>query len=100
MVPLHAQRCPDAPDCLRWVTPPLHVVGSRTPLADLVADGTLAEVLVEPSSVVTRLGAGHTWATVGPRVRTALHQALASCTGPACRTCTWSQCFRRTASPT
>ena len=109
MVPLHAQRCADAPDCLRWITPPLPVTGAVAPLAELVADGTLAEVVLEPSSVVTRLGAGHTWASVGARVRTALQKALSSwpgCVGtvsgaatrelaPACRRCSFSQCSRR-----
>lgn len=109
MVPLHAQRCTDAPDCLRWVTPPLPAAGSAMPLAELVADGTLAEVVLEPSSIVTRLGAGHTWASVGARVRTALHEELSSwpgCVGttsaaatrdlaPACRRCSFSQCSQR-----
>jgi hypothetical protein len=109
MVPLHAQRCADAPDCLRWVTPALPVTGSGVPLAELIADGTLAEVILEPSSVVTRLGAGQTWASVGARVRTALHEALASwpgCVGTAsgsaprplvsaCQRCSFSQCSRR-----
>jgi Fe-S cluster biogenesis protein NfuA len=80
MIPLHPQAC--APDQVRWVTPPLalpftgDVAAVPDPLAALLADGTLAEVAVEPSAVLTRLGAGHTWSVDGPRVRTALHAAL------------------------
>lgn len=82
MVPLHPQRCPGEPDRLRWLVPAgaLSVTGPLAavpePLAALRADGTLAEILAEPAAVLTRLGAGRSWATEGPRVRTALHAAL------------------------
>ncbi len=82
MVPLHAQPCAGAPDRLRWVTPAVlpftgPVSAVPAPLAALLADGTLAEVMVEPAAVLTRLGAGHSWRDEGARVRTALQAALA-----------------------
>lgn len=80
MIPLHPQPC--AVDQVRWITPPLvlpftgDVAAAPDPLAALLADGTLAEVSVEPAAVLTRLGPGHTWSADGARVRTALHAAL------------------------
>jgi Fe-S cluster biogenesis protein NfuA len=80
MIPLHPQPCAD--DQVRWVTPPLvlpftgEVAAVPDALAALLADGTLAEVSVEPAAVLTRLGPGHTWTADGSRVRTALHAAL------------------------
>lgn len=82
MIPIHPQACPD-PDALRWVTPAAmlpfdgRVVVAPEPLATLMKDGTLAEVRVEASAVITRLGQGRTWSRDGSRVRTALHAALA-----------------------
>ncbi|MCU7729084.1 NifU family protein [Actinoplanes sp. KI2] len=81
-VALHPQACPGEPDRLRWIVPAgtLTVTGVAVavpdPLAALLADGTLAEIAVEPSAVLTRLGPGRGWAVDGPRVRTALHAAL------------------------
>ncbi|MEU6538540.1 NifU family protein [Streptomyces sp. NPDC047000] len=83
MIPLHPQTVPDRPDQLRWIVPAatLTCTGAPTavprPLAALLDDGTLAEIMVEPAAVVTGLGAGRTWRGDGPRVRTALHTALA-----------------------
>jgi Fe-S cluster biogenesis protein NfuA len=80
-VALHPQPYPGEPDVVRWVTAPLPFTGqvSAVPpdLTALLDDGTLASVYVEPSAVLTRLGPGHTWTHDGPRVRTALHVALA-----------------------
>lgn len=82
MVPLHPQRCADEPDLLRWVIPAdlLDSVGvvaaAPPPLAGLLADGTLAELRLEPAAVVTRLGPRRSWLDQGPRVRGALHAAL------------------------
>jgi Fe-S cluster biogenesis protein NfuA len=82
MIPLHPQTVPDRPDQLRWIIPAatLACTGAPTrvpePLADLLADGTLDGLTVEPSAVVTSLGAGRSWRGDGPRVRTALHTAL------------------------
>jgi Fe-S cluster biogenesis protein NfuA len=84
LVPL---TCEGSPDRVRWVTPPLvlsftgPVARVPAPLARLLTDGTLAEVVVEPSSVVTRLAPGHGWDVDGARVRTALHAALADPSG-------------------
>ncbi|MEV6923643.1 NifU family protein [Dactylosporangium sp. NPDC051485] len=87
MVPMHPQACPGDPDRLRWIIPAgtLSVTGALAavpaPLAVLLADGTLAEVVAEPAAVVTRLGRGRSWSAEGPRVRTALHGALDEPTG-------------------
>lgn len=83
MIPLHPQACPGRPDRLRWITPlgvppftgpPAAVPGS---LAELLADGTLADVRLEPAAVETTLGPAGDWSRDGARVRTALHAALA-----------------------
>lgn len=82
MVPLHPQRCPGEPDRLRWIVPvgavPVTGAPAAVPaaLAALRADGTLAEIVVEPAAVLTRLGPGRDWTAEGPRVRTAIHAAL------------------------
>lgn len=87
MIPIHPQVCPDHADQLRWRTPPGILPGQGRvtvapgALGGLLWDGTLAEVLVEPAAVVTRLGADRSWSTAGPRVRTALHAALADPAG-------------------
>lgn len=84
-VALHPQPYPGDPDVVRWVTAPLSFSGwpcaVPADLAALLADGTLASVYVEPSAVLTRLGPGRSWAHDGPRVRTALHAALADPAG-------------------
>jgi NFU1 iron-sulfur cluster scaffold homolog, mitochondrial len=83
MIPLHPQACPGRPDRLRWITPvgvaPFTGTADAVPppLAALFADGTLAEVRLEPAAVETTLSAGRDWARDGARVRTALHAALA-----------------------
>ncbi|MBB4956529.1 Fe-S cluster biogenesis protein NfuA [Micromonospora polyrhachis] len=67
---------------MRWIIPAglLSVTGAvaaaPVPLATLLADGTLAEIVVEPAAVMTRLGHGRSWSTDAPRVRTAIHAAL------------------------
>lgn len=83
MIPMHPQACPGQPDRLRWVVPggirPLANRGSGLPepLTSLIDDGTLADVVFDATGVLARLGPGHCWAVDGPRVRTALHAALA-----------------------
>jgi Fe-S cluster biogenesis protein NfuA len=83
MIPLHPQACPGHPERLRWITPPGVPAFAGTaaavppPLAALLADGTLAEVRLEPAAVETTLGPGGDWSRDGARVRTALHSALA-----------------------
>lgn len=85
MIPLHPESLPD-PRALRWVVPE-HVlpgVGTATAapaaLMALLEDGTLSRVVLGRCEVLTHLGSG-TWAEAGPRVRTALHAALADPAG-------------------
>lgn len=46
------------------------------PLQALLEDGTLLSVEVAPDAVLTVLADGHTWSGQGPRVRSALLEAL------------------------
>ncbi|GAA0904851.1 NifU family protein [Streptomyces thermoalcalitolerans] len=87
MVPIHPQRVPGEPGTLRWIVPAGILPGTGpparvpAPLAALLADGTLDRITMEPAAVVTRLGAGRSWAQDGASVRTALHAALADPAG-------------------
>jgi NFU1 iron-sulfur cluster scaffold homolog, mitochondrial len=89
MIPIHPQSCPDRPDEVRWITPanvlpsprPSPVATAPDPLAALIDDGTLTEVRIEADALVTRLGHGRSWPRDGPRVRTAVHAALADPAG-------------------
>jgi Fe-S cluster biogenesis protein NfuA len=82
VIPVHAQQVPGRPGRLRWIVPADTLTGTGlvtdvpAPLAALLADGTLAQITLEPAAVVTCLGTGRTWAEEGARVRTALHAAL------------------------
>ncbi|WRZ95338.1 NifU family protein [Streptomyces sp. NBC_01007] len=84
MIPLHPQRVPGRPDRLRWIVPAGPLTGIPAgplaevpaPLAALLSDATLERVAVEPTAVVTVLGAGRDWRDEGARVRSALHAAL------------------------
>ncbi|WP_406840417.1 NifU family protein [Streptomyces sp. AHU1] len=89
MIPLHPQRVPGRPDRLRWIVPAGTLAGIPVgplagvpgPLAALLADATLERIAVEPTAVVTVLGAGRDWRDEGARVRSALHAALDDPTG-------------------
>jgi Fe-S cluster biogenesis protein NfuA len=85
VVPVHPQACPGDPQALRWVSTgsPLRAGAVPGPLASLVAEGLLASVEVRDDGVLTRLAPGRSWAAEGPRVRTAVHAALAAGTGTA-----------------
>ncbi len=84
LVALHPETVPGDPQCLRWVVPvgTLVLVGAvraaPAPLQQLLDDGTLAEVAVEPAGVRTRLGEGRSWRAEGGRVREALQPALSA----------------------
>jgi Fe-S cluster biogenesis protein NfuA len=89
MIAMHAETITDeqsvvCPDVLRWVIPAgtLCCTGdiARAPgtLGALMKGGTLARISVEGSTVMTWLGAGHSWRDDGATVRTALHGALES----------------------
>jgi Fe-S cluster biogenesis protein NfuA len=87
LIALHPQTCPGRSDDLRWVTASQvtpfvgPVAAAPAPLAVLLDDGTLARVDLEPTAVLTRLAPGRTWGAEGPRVRTAVHAALADPAG-------------------
>ncbi len=87
LVPVHPEPVADDPASLRWVAPVAHLgfVGtpSRMPaaLAALLADGTLTELSLTASAVVTRLAAGRTWRAEGGRVRDAVQEGLADAGG-------------------
>jgi Fe-S cluster biogenesis protein NfuA len=83
VVPLHPQADPARPERVRWIVPagavPVTgpVLAAPQALAGLLAEGVLTAVVVEPAAVATDLAPGHRWTDDGPRVRTALHAALA-----------------------
>lgn len=84
LVPLHPEAVEGNDRELRWVLPPdaLDFIGepSRVPecLQVLLDDDTVDALTVEPDAVRTRLGVGRTWRAEGPRVRSALQEALAA----------------------
>lgn len=86
-VPLHPEQVDGEPLALRWVCGPdvLAFVGRpRTvpaPLQALLDEAVVADLVVEPTAVLVRLPEPHTWRADGPRVRTALQQALAEPAG-------------------
>lgn len=75
---------PDDPALVRWRVGPglvrktgqVDAADLPTPLADLAAEGTVESVWVTPGEVRTRLGADHTAAADGRRIRGALHEIL------------------------
>ncbi|GAA2272075.1 hypothetical protein GCM10010415_43670 [Streptomyces atrovirens] len=79
---MHPEEVRGRPERLRWVIPAGILTGTGplaevpAPLAALLADGTLTQIVLEPVAVVTCLGADRTWPREGARVRTALHAAL------------------------
>jgi Fe-S cluster biogenesis protein NfuA len=84
LVPLHPEACPGRPDRLRWVIPsgtlgfagPVSSAPGR--LGELLLEGVVASLEVEPVAVVVTLGAGRSWHAVGTTVRTALHGAVSN----------------------
>lgn len=82
-VPVHPEPVADDPRSLRWVVPAgtLAFVGEPADvpaaLRELLADGTLTAITVDPDAVVLRLGAERSWSHDGPRVRRLLQAALA-----------------------
>lgn len=81
MIPIHPEATDDN-SVIRWVVPAgtLPVVGTVTSapgaFGELQANGTLAEITVEPSAVLTRLRDGLDWPTLGAVVRDGLAAAL------------------------
>lgn len=74
---LHPERTAD-PRVMRWVTGGQDLPADCPQLAALVRDGTLRGVEVGPGEVRTALADDRSWATDGPRVRSALFEALSS----------------------
>lgn len=72
---LHSEATGD-PRTVRWVTNINCVPGSL--IDELRLDGTLAAVEVADGEIRTRLASGRCWSGDGPRVRTALFQALSA----------------------
>lgn len=82
LVPVHPEAVAGDAQRLRWVVP----VGSlpflgpveSAPgvLGELVADGVLLGLELEPNAVVMSLSSGLSWRAEGARVRSALHEAL------------------------
>lgn len=83
LVPVHPEAVAGDPSRLRWVVPvgslpflgPVAVAPGA--LGALVAEGVLVDLEVEPDAVAMSLRDGLGWRAQGPRVRSALHQALA-----------------------
>lgn len=81
MIPLHPVATPD-PLVVRWVIPTgtLEVRGLLAavpgPLAALIDDGTVADLVAHPDALAIRLSPGRSWRDDGPEVRTALSEAL------------------------
>lgn len=82
-VPVHPETVPGRPEEMRWVVPPGrlavrgHLDTAPGELGAMLGDGTIDAALAEPGAVRITLGSGHTWRADGPRVRTALVDALA-----------------------
>ncbi|MGE2730128.1 NifU family protein [Mycolicibacterium vaccae] len=72
---LHPERTAD-PQVMRWVTGGEELWLDCPGLAALVRDGTLRAVEARPGEVRTTLGDQRSWVTDGPRVRSALFEAL------------------------
>lgn len=83
LVALHPEAVEGRPDELRWLLPAetFSFVGDveRVPTAvgELLTDGTLAELRIEPNAIWTKLGEGRNWRAEGARVRTALQNGAA-----------------------
>ena len=77
---LHPQSTED-PRLMRWLTEERELSVDSPRLAALLADGTLAGIWIESGEVRTLLAPNRSWATDGPRVRSALFQALSESDG-------------------
>ncbi|WP_326545684.1 NifU family protein [Mycolicibacterium sp. ND9-15] len=80
MPTLHPEGTSD-PRLIRWVTGGRQLSANCPELAALIADGTLEQVQVLPGEVHTCLGDDRSWPVDGPRVRSALLEALSSSGG-------------------
>lgn len=82
LVALHPESIPGRPDELRWVIPAGllcctgRVTDAPAGLGDLIADGSLAEMVVEADGIRIGLAPGRSWRVDGAGIRSALHAAL------------------------
>ena len=79
---MHPERVAEDESAVRWLMPAgtLDFVGEASAVPgqvqELLDDGTLAGLTVEPTAIRTRIGGGRSWASDGARVRAALQQSL------------------------
>ncbi|GAB49879.1 NifU family protein [Mobilicoccus pelagius] len=82
VVAVHPEAVEGDPSALRWVVPPGlltargRVTSAPPPLDAFLAGGDVAEVEAASDAVTIRLAPGRSWRELGPRVRTALGEAL------------------------
>jgi len=82
LVALHPESIPGRPEELRWVIPAGllcctgRVTDAPAGLGDLIADGSLTEMVVEADGIRIGLAPGRSWRVDGPGIRSALHAAL------------------------
>ena len=82
LVPVHPEAVASDAQRLRWVVPTGSlpflgpVASAPGVLGELIADGVLLGLELEPSAVVMSLSSGLSWRAAGARVRSALHEAL------------------------
>ncbi|QDP98415.1 NifU family protein [Microlunatus elymi] len=81
-VPMHPEPVQDAPDTVRWIIPSGifdfagPVAAAPGAFGRLLADRTVAAVIVEAGAVRVRLAPPHGWAELGGTVRDGLQAAL------------------------
>lgn len=86
-IPVHPESVTDDPQTLRWIFPAgiLQLVGVPemlpTKLQDLIDDGTVQLLSVEPAAVRIQLTAEKSWRNEGARIRSALQKALSEPNG-------------------
>lgn len=74
---LHAQTTDD-PRLIKWLTGSRLLPAASPQLPALVDEGLLERVETAPGEVLTWLAEGRSWAVDGPRVRSALFEALST----------------------
>lgn len=75
-IPLLHPQTTDDPRVMRWLTGPRQLSGVSPQLSALIEEGVLQRVEAGPGEVRTWLGDNRSWEDDGPRVRSALFDAL------------------------